>query len=201
MSPNEDTSKGDLRERSRRARDGIDPVDRLERSEAIHERLYDLERFREASSIAIYFSTGSEVLTGPLAIRLAEHERKRLLLPFVLNHELQLTEWRPSDPVVDAEYGGMHPRYRLAAPVEDVDVIILPGLAFDSECHRLGEGRGLVDALLRRLDPGTVRIGLAFDEQIVPSVPTDAGDERMHVVATESELIVSAEALATELAR
>lgn len=185
-----DRGKVSLRERARTIRGAIDPAQRPVRSEAIHERLYDLPRFREADAVAIYFSTGSEVITGPLAIRLAEQEGKRIFLPFVLNDELQLTEWRPSDPVVDAPYGGMHPRYRRAVPLDEVDVIVVPGLSFDRAGGRLGEGAGYVDDLLRRLTPDAARIGLAFEEQIVPEVPLGPSDERLHAIATDTELIV-----------
>jgi 5-formyltetrahydrofolate cyclo-ligase len=123
------------------------------------------------------------------------------MLPFVLNGELQLTDWRPSDPVVDAAYGGLEPRYRRAVPLEAIEAIVVPGIAFDRRGHRLGEGRGFVDGLLRRLEPGAIRIGLAYDEQILASVPTEPSDERVHAVATDSELIVSAEAFETERVR
>jgi 5-formyltetrahydrofolate cyclo-ligase len=190
MSSAEDLTTSELRDRSRSLRDAIDPLRRLERSEAAHAKLYELERFRDADSLAIYFSTGSEVLTGPLAVRLAEHESKRLLLPFVQNDALQLAEWRPSDPVVDAAYGGMQPRYCRAVALDDIDVIVVSGLAFDRTGGRLGEGAGLVDGLLSRLPAHTYRIGLAFPEQIVEAVPVRMGDERMHVIATGDELVV-----------
>jgi 5-formyltetrahydrofolate cyclo-ligase len=179
-----------LRERSRRLRDAIDPARRLASSEAIHERLYELSWFREAVAVAIYFSTGSEVMTGALAVRLAEDEGKRIFLPFVLNDELQVTEWRPSDPVVDAPYGGMHPRYRRAVSPEEVDAIVVPGLCFDRAGGRLGEGTGHVDGLLRRLPARTGRIGLAFSEQVVQAVPLRPGDERVQAVVTDAEVIV-----------
>jgi 5-formyltetrahydrofolate cyclo-ligase len=184
------------RERARQARDGVDPARRLAMSEAIHERLYELRRFREAGAIAIYFSIGSEVMTGPLAIRLAEQEGKRIFLPFVLNDELQLTEWRPSDPVVDAPYGGMQPRYRRAVPLEEVEAIVVTGIAFDRSGRRLGSGAGKVDGLLRRLPPTTGRIGIAFSEQLVPELPQEPGDERVHAIVTADEVVLADPAFA-----
>jgi 5-formyltetrahydrofolate cyclo-ligase len=180
----------DLMERSRQVRDAIDPVRRLAQSEAIHERLYELEGFRRANALALYFSTGSEVITGPLSVRLAEQEGKRIFLPFELNESLELTEWRPSDPVVDAPHGGMQPRYRRAVPLEEVDIIIVPGLAFDRSGGLLGEWTGPVDDLLRRLPRRAGRIGLAFGEQVVPEVPPREDAERVHAVVTDTEVIV-----------
>jgi 5-formyltetrahydrofolate cyclo-ligase len=190
-----------LRDRSRAMRDAIDPARRLASSEAIHERLYELSRFREAASIAIYFSTGSEVLTGALAVRLAEEEGKRIFLPFLLNDALQLTEWRPSDPVVDAPYGGMQPRYRRAVPLEEVDAIVVTGLCFDRAGARLGEEAGHVDDLLRGLPPRTARLGAAFSEQLVHALPPQPGNQRVQAIVTDAEVIVCDPAFEPSAAR
>jgi 5-formyltetrahydrofolate cyclo-ligase len=190
-----------LRERSRQVRDAIDPARRLASSGAIHERLYELSRFRDAAAIAIYFSTGSEVMTGALAVRLAEEEGKRIFLPFVLNDALQLTEWRPSDPVVDAPYGGMHPRYRRAVPLEEVDAIVVTGLCFDRAGGRLGEEAGHADYLLRRLPLRTARLGVAFSEQLVQEMSSQPGDRCVQAIVTDAEVIVCDPAFEPSAAR
>lgn len=181
--------KAALRRAMLEARNAIEPVRRLELAEAIHASLYDLPAFREARSVGLYWASGSEVLTIGLCLRLWEQEERRILLPFVLNEELQLTEWRTQDPVVDASYGGMHPRYRRAAALEDVDVLVVPGLAFDERGGRLGTGTGHYDRLLARLDERTLRIGLCFRANVVPEVPAGPQDERVHYLATDTGLV------------
>ena len=66
-------------------------------------------------------------MTGALNVRLSEQEGKRLFLPFLLNDEMQVAEWRPSDPVVEAPFGGVEPRYRRPATLEGIDLILVPG--------------------------------------------------------------------------
>ena len=184
--------KQELRARSLADRDAIDPVRRLELADTIVGHLYDLDRFRDAGAVGLYWAAGSEVSTSGIIARLSEQEERRIFLPFVLNGELELTEWRPQDPVVTAEYGGMHPRYQRKVKLDEVDVLVVPGLAFDRKGHRLGSGTGHYDRLLARLDQRTIRIGLGYQSQVVDEVPHDAGDEDVHFVATEDGLIACA---------
>ncbi len=167
------------------ARDGIDPMQRLKLAEAIHAHLDEAPTFNDADGVGLYWAIGSEVLTTGLAQRLAEQEQRRIFLPFLLNGELQMTEWRPADPVVDAEYGGMHPRYRRAVPLDELDVLVVPGVAFDEHGHRLGYGTGHFDRLLARLDTRTTRIGLCFGAQVVAEVPTGPSDQSVQFLVTE----------------
>ncbi len=68
----------------------------------------------------------------------------------------------------------------------DLDVVLVPGLAFDRAGGRLGRGRGYYDRLLRDLPPTTVRIGVTTSETFVDAVPMDEHDERVDWVVTET---------------
>jgi 5-formyltetrahydrofolate cyclo-ligase len=179
----------DTREDLRRARDAIDPGRRYELSEAIDGRLDELEPFATAKVIGFFFSVGSEVQAGALVRRVVEEEGRRAFLPFVRNDQLFMTEWRPSDPVVDAEHVGMQPRFSREASLDELDAIVLTGLAFDQEGRRAGEGTGHHDDLLRRLPQGVVRIGVEFDELVVPNLTEGADSERVDFVVTESRIV------------
>ena len=179
-----------LRELALEARNGIDPIERLALAEKIHTHLYDVPEFRDAASVALYWSAGSQVLTVSLAIKLWEEEQRRIFLPFVRNGALQITEWRTADPVVDAPYGGMQPRYSRPVPLEEVDVILVPGLAFDARGARLGSGTGHYDRLLARMDLRTTRIGLGFGLQLIDAVPVEAHDQPVHAVVTDLGAVI-----------
>jgi 5-formyltetrahydrofolate cyclo-ligase len=170
-------------------RDGIDPVDRLARAGAVAERLAALPAFAQAGAIAFYYSIGSEVPTLGLVTQVVESEGRRAFLPFMLNERLELAEWRPSDPVTEGEYVSFQPRFRRPAALDDVEAIVVPGLAFDRRGHRMGAGRGLYDELLSRLSPDTTRIGLAYAEQVVEELPSAEHDVRMHYVVTEEAVV------------
>lgn len=94
-----------------------------------------------------------------------------------------------SDLVVDTERPELGLRVpRADAPEiapEELDAVILPGLAFDYAGNRLGRGAGLYDRFLAELaSEKPVRIGVAFDIQLADSVPTDAHDQRLHAIVT-----------------
>jgi 5-formyltetrahydrofolate cyclo-ligase len=69
--------------------------------------------------------------------------------------------------------------------VDQIDLIIVPGVAFDRDGSRLGHGLGYYDKLLARARPETLRVALAFDCQIFPTLPTAPHDVPMHVIVTE----------------
>lgn len=73
----------------------------------------------------------------------------------------------------------------------EIDLVIVPGLGFDSQCRRLGRGRGYYDRFLKRLRPCVPLIGLAFDEQIVEEVPTEQHDWQVDAVVTPTRIFVS----------
>ncbi|MFV1971461.1 MAG: 5-formyltetrahydrofolate cyclo-ligase [Acidimicrobiia bacterium] len=71
-------------------------------------------------------------------------------------------------------------------PLDEIDAVLVPGLAFDRQGNRLGRGRGYYDELLDRLPAGVIRIGITVDELLVDCVPTEVHDRRVAWVATES---------------
>jgi 5-formyltetrahydrofolate cyclo-ligase len=178
----------ELRTRLLAVRDDIAPLERLSRAEAISTHLDTLPAFVEAGSIAFSYSTGSEVPTLELIMRVVESEGRRAFLPFELNGRLELAEWRPSDPVIQGEDLAFQPRFRRAVPMEEVDVIVVPGLAFDLRGRRLGSGRGLYHGLLARLPEGTARIGIAFAEHLVEELPVDGHEPAVQFVVTDMGL-------------
>jgi len=75
-----------------------------------------------------------------------------------------------------------------AMPPETFDVVIVPGIAFDRECRRVGFGGGFYDTLLPRLRPDAFTVGLAFDEQLVDEVPCEEHDRPLDALVTPTTL-------------
>ncbi|GMQ92977.1 MAG: hypothetical protein BMS9Abin12_0454 [Acidimicrobiia bacterium] len=71
-------------------------------------------------------------------------------------------------------------------PLDEIDVVLVPGLVFDRRGNRLGRGKGYYDELLARLPAGVIRVGITVDELLVDAVPTEPHDQRVTWVATES---------------
>lgn len=115
--------------------------------------------------------------------------------------QLSIHEYQP-DRLERHRLGFDQPR--LDAPsvsLDDVDVVLVPGLAFDLQGNRLGRGKGYYDDLLARLPAGVVRVGVTADDLVIESVPTEAHDRRVAWVATESGVQRTGEALQAATAR
>ena len=76
-------------------------------------------------------------------------------------------------------------------PLGEVDLIIVPALAFDEAGRRLGRGGGFYDRFLERTGGRAFTFGLAFDEQVVAEVPSEAHDATVDAVATDRRLIMT----------
>jgi 5-formyltetrahydrofolate cyclo-ligase len=178
-----------LRALARARRLAVENADELSR--VILERALELPAYRHARAVLLYVDTGSEVRTRPFLPRVLA-EGKTLLVPWCEDDELRLFRLRAVDELAPGRYNILEPRPELRgeserqAPAESVDVAFTPGVAFDPQGRRLGQGRGYYDRLLPRLRPDATIVGLAFQAQILPQIPAEEHDVQMHYVVTET---------------
>jgi 5-formyltetrahydrofolate cyclo-ligase len=180
--------KAELRERIRTLREELSPEERSRRSEAVTESLFGLPEMRAVRTVAMFSSFGSEVDTTGMIER-AHAEDRRVLLPYLDEGVMEVAEHLPGDRLVPSSYGPAEPARREAVEPGQVDVVIVPGLAFDRRGRRLGYGAGFYDRWLRRARPDTTRVGIGFSFQVVDRVPAGGSDERVHMVVTDREVI------------
>lgn len=160
-------------------------------SQAICRRLMALPEFAAAGCVMSYVDFSSEVHTRPL-LRTLWEEGRTVVVPYCAGDELGLFRLESFDELAPSRFGIPEPRGELRARAErradaaELELVVVPGLAFDRRGARLGFGRGYYDRFLRRLRPQTLRIGLAFECQLVEQVPLLAHDVPMHMVITES---------------
>ncbi len=104
------------------------------------------------------------------------------------NNELIISNLKDMDELAPARYGLLEPRSDAVRPVDphEADVVVVPGVAFDSECRRIGFGGGYYDRLLSGC--GGVTIALAYDGQMVDRVPTASTDVPVDIIVTESRI-------------
>ena len=91
--------------------------------------------------------------------------------------------------LVATAYGPREPEHAVAVDPREVDVVVVPGLAFDACGYRVGFGGGNYDRLLDVLREDAVRIGLCFHQQVVPAVPHGPTDRAVDLVVTDRETI------------
>ncbi|MCS7305292.1 MAG: 5-formyltetrahydrofolate cyclo-ligase [Thermoguttaceae bacterium] len=120
--------------------------------------------------------------------------QRQLLVPYCLGKDLKLFRLRSMAELEPGSFGILEPRRELRelpdrqASIQEVDLVVVPGVAFDRKGGRLGHGRGYYDRLLANARQDTVLVGLAYQCQILPELPLLPSDVRMDIVLTESDL-------------
>lgn len=179
--------KTSLRKQVAEARDNLAPEVRESRSRDIEKKLFLLPEFHAADVIMFFASFRSEVDTLTM-IRRALAAGKRVVLPKVSGKDLALFEIRDFDKdTVPGAWGIPEPREAMVVSIHEVDLMIVPGLAFDENGNRLGYGAGFYDRILPHYTRQTVAV--AFEVQIVPKVPVSSHDIPVRKIVTEKRVI------------
>lgn len=141
-----------------------------------------LPQFISAKNVMIYMASNFEVETDYI-IAWAKKCGKTICAPRVLNE----TEMEAA--VLDEKglkKGPFHIWEPRGKAVSSVDLVFVPGIAFDKSCHRLGYGKGYYDRFLEKINAFTV--GLAYSFQVIDNIPTDSHDVRLNMILTEHEV-------------
>lgn len=155
-----------------------------ELSLAVINRLIADSHFKEARAVLLYYSMAGEVDTHGLVEKLYREGRK-VLLPRVRDeYNLDIVTFSGTDNLKSA--GSFHilePQGELFNDLREIDVAVVPGIAFTSDCKRMGRGRGYYDRMLLSL-PNAYKIGICFPFQLLDSIPFDDYDVSMDKVIT-----------------
>lgn len=187
-----DSAKSELRAHVRDRLRGMDADARAEASRHACARLASDRRFAGASSVMLYMPLRSEVDVTPLAVA-ALSQGKRVSVPRADSAAGTLTpigvdafdaDSMPPDPM-----GVRTPTSGDAVAPDRLDLVVVPGVAFDRAGRRLGRGAGYYDRFLSRLLPHTATAGICFDEQLVDAVPHGGHDRPVDCVFTPSHTI------------
>lgn len=165
------------------------PVEERDRaSEAIKRRIFDSDLLPQDGLIGCYISMPREVQTHELIHTLWERYASIAVPSFRPEHGCY--EWcrmRSDSPMTNGPWSIPQPQHFELVQASDIDVIFVPGLAFDRMGHRLGQGAGFFDRLLENAQGACA--GIAFAQQLVEEVPSLPHDVPMNVVITETEQI------------
>ena len=174
-------------------RDGIPPEVRRAKDRMIHERLSTLDEFKNAKTIFFFASFRTEVDTIEL-IKKSFSEGKRVVLPKVdkEKHMLFIYEIKSIDEL-KPEYMGIPEPAVLSddrkVDINDVDIVIIPGAAFDETGNRIGYGAGYYDMLLSGLTRNIPIIAPAYEEQVTDSIPSEPHDIKVSIIVTDRRVI------------
>jgi len=171
-------SKKALRREIKALKKEISPRERHIRSEMIMKKVENHPAFASARTVFIFWSMDDEVDTRDLIKKWAD--RKRFILPAVNGNELHLKEFTGIQKLVSgATYEIPEPEGKPFIDYDDIDLAIIPGVAFDRDNNRLGRGKAYYDKTLHRLKGKAELIGICYDFQLVDKVPTEPHDVKL----------------------
>ncbi|MBI5747730.1 MAG: 5-formyltetrahydrofolate cyclo-ligase [Nitrospinae bacterium] len=174
--------KEEIRKRILSLRKGLDDEWIKDVSIQIEERLFEDKDFLESKNILFYDAFKKEVQTRVM-IKKAIDMKKQVFLPVTdfKNKNILISEFTNK-----GESGEVVPQINLMCGIE---IVMVPGVAFDKSGARIGFGMGFYDRFLQRFSKSVKTIGLAFDFQIVDKIPVDSHDFIIDKIITEKRVI------------
>lgn len=186
-------SKLELRKNVIAGRNAMAPRQLAEKSSVIATKFLALPEYQRAATVMAYVDFRNEVQTASI-IENALHLSKRLVVPItdVANKRLipsQIINF--PDDLTPGTWGILEPKPQCVRPVEpgEIDLVIVPGVAFDTSGNRLGYGGGFYDRFLPQTKDGTTLVSLAFEMQVRPNVYPGEHDVPVHILITEDRVL------------
>jgi 5-formyltetrahydrofolate cyclo-ligase len=174
--------KKEIRNRIKKLKKAVSAEELKRQSEMIREKVIGSATFKNAEHILLYWPLPDEVDTRTILNTFKD--KKHLYLPVIKGDDLEIFLYEGEEKMVPGEkYGIPEPAGKKIEDESLIDLVIVPGVAFDKQNNRLGRGAGYYDRILKRL-PGSKKTGLAFNFQIIDEIPVETHDIRMDEVIT-----------------
>lgn len=175
-----------LRKEFLSARKKLTYKDALKKSAQICRKVLKLDELQGGKTMAAYLSFNNEVDTKEIIDSLT-CEGKRVVVPQFRQGDWRFALFSSWDNLEEGTFGILQPKSASVVDSSAVDVVLIPGIAFDEMGIRLGYGKGVFDKLLA--NSRAYKIGLAYDFQIVDKLPREKHDLIMDLVVTEKRVI------------
>lgn len=165
--------KKEIRKQIRELKKQYTLQQRVEKSRKVWEQVEQDPHFQKARVVLAYWSMEDEVFTHDFVCKWAQH--KQFLLPCVRGNDLDIRCFNGKENLCPGEsFAIPEPVGSLYTALENIEVILVPGVAFDPAGCRLGRGKGYYDKILKQTQ--AFKIGICFDFQVMQQVPTEIHD-------------------------
>lgn len=178
--------KATIREEILEKRDSLSPEQIRELSERTQKNLSVLDEYVKSKIVLFYASHRSEVETDRMILEALLS--KKVLLPRMEQGQILPTLIMNMDNLIPGHWGIREPLAAPSVKVSNIDCVVVPGTAFDLLGNRLGTGKGVYDVFLKKATHA-VKIGLAFECQMVDGILHEAHDVGMDFVVTEKRVL------------
>lgn len=155
----------------------------------IQNALLETDEYKRAGVLALYAPIHNEVDTARVAAD-ALASGKRIAFPVVVEHGLIFREVKELSSLEKGSFGILEPCPTcMVFDPEEVDIFVLPGVAFDLQGHRIGYGKGYYDKTLHMLEGCGRFIGFCHDFQLIDTIVGEPHDVRVDMIITEKRVI------------
>ena len=187
--------KKTLRKEILTKRNNIDVVEKEEKDRKILDGFYESKYYRESKNIFIYISYASEINTKEI-INKALMDNKKIYVPRTefKTRLMDAVEITSLDNLIESEYGILEPSAEEPhINPNEIDLIVVPGVAFDRNGGRMGYGAGFYDRYFKKISKDNmkkvIKLALAYDFQILEKIPMNEQDVPVNYIITEKEFI------------
>jgi len=182
-------SKSKIRKRILNVRNNMSKEDVKKNSNAIMDKITSLDIYKHSKVVFIYMDFKNEVMTSNLIKRMLS-EKKRVVIPYTdsINTVLIPSEITKESDLKQNSFGYYEPKSILPVNIEEIDLVIVPGVVFDKNLNRIGFGKGYYDKILNRLKPSAKKVALAHDFQVLEDIPAEEHDVKMDMIITEKNI-------------
>ena len=172
---------------------GIPKNELTQKTKQVEDRLFEFANFLEAKISLLYINADNEVNTKIILNRCFDQNRVVVLPAFnEERHEMALLKIDnvETDLILGAR-GVLEPNadHCKTVPIENIDIAIIPGIAFDEKGGRIGTGSGFYDRLIPKLSITTRKVALALECKLIQQIPMESHDKHVDIIITEKRII------------
>jgi len=175
----EESEKAKIRRRIRNKKNVLSDMEKSQSSIAVFEKIEALSEFINAKSVLLYWSLPDELPTHNFIVKWSS--KKQMLLPMVKGEKMLIKPFTSADELRKSDMGIWEPDAQKEY-LRQIDLVIVPGIAFDRNKNRLGRGKGYYDRYFN--NKNITKIGICYDFQLLEIIPTEPFDVRMDKIIT-----------------
>lgn len=184
-------AKSDIRKTILDKRNSISPLDIVNNSRIISNSVISTKEYQSSFSVGIYYSIGSEVKTFDI-IKHSLENKKEIALPRVIDSTkiqfFKIMEDKFEKIKFTKGKYGIFENSMSTTIIDKIDLLIIPGIAFDLKGYRIGYGKGYYDRFLS-LGKSKCIMGLSYESQIINEIPNNEHDIPVDIIITEKKII------------
>lgn len=162
------------------------------KSEAIQQRFTNSVEFKFARILASYYPVGSEVRTQKI-VSISLKSNMLVALPRIDGDHIKFYPILSNTDLVVGKFGIREPTVPSdssdSCVSDSIDLLLVPGIVFDTNGYRIGYGLGYYDRFIARKKNSIVSVGLAYEFQVCEKVPRSDNDQKINVLVTEKRTL------------